>query len=54
MARKTTKKASKKIAEVEALETPKVDLDELVSKAKTSIVATDYQSYLRNKLKGTK
>lgn len=53
MAKKTTKKA-KKTAEVEALETTKVDLDELVSKAKTSIVATDYQSYLRNKFKGIK
>lgn len=51
MAKKgTTKKTSKK-AEAKAKKT-KIDLDALAAEAKTSIKATDYQSYLRNKFKG--
>lgn len=52
MAKKTTKKASNKIVEAEAPKTEKVDLDALAAEAKTSITATEYQAYLRNKLKG--
>ena len=55
MAKKgTTKKAKKVTATKKATKRTKVDLDALVAEAKTSIVATDYQAYLRNKLKGTK
>lgn len=52
MAKKGTtknKKAAKK-----APKTTKIDLDALAAEARTSIKATDYQAYLRNKLKGTK
>ena len=58
---KTTKKAkaAKKISkQAKAVEKTskraKVDLDALAAAAKTSITATDYQAYLRNKLKGIK
>lgn len=54
---KTTKKtkAAKKAKVAEKTsKKAKVDLDALAAAAKTSITATDYQAYLRNKLKGTK
>lgn len=55
MAKKgTTKKTKKVTAPKKAAKNTKVDLDALAAEAKTSIVATDYQAYLRNRLKGTK
>lgn len=48
---KTTKKAK---AAKKTSKRAKVDLDALAAAAKTSITATDYQAYLRNKLKGIK
>lgn len=53
MAKKGTTK-SKKTTAKKAPKTTKIDLDALAAEARTSINATDYQAYLRNKLKGTK
>lgn len=47
------KKGTKNKATKQAKKT-KIDLDALAAEAKTSIVATDYQAYLRNRLKGIK
>lgn len=49
---KTVDKRAKKTAK--ATKRTKVDLDALVAEAKTSINSTDYQAYLRDKLKGIK
>lgn len=53
MAKKGTTK-SKKTTAKKATKRTKIDLDALAAEARTSINATDYQAYLRNKLKGTK
>lgn len=53
MAKKGTTK-NKKATAKKAPKTVKIDLDALAAEARTSINATDYQAYLRNKLKGTK
>lgn len=53
MAKKGTTKSAKKAAP-KKIKATKIDLDALAAAAKTSINATDYQAYLRNKLKGTK
>lgn len=53
MAKKGTTKSTKKVAK-KAPKTTKIDLDALAAEARTSIKATDYQAYLRNKLKGIK
>lgn len=53
MAKKGTTKSTKKAAK-KAPKTTKIDLDALAAEARTSIKATDYQAYLRNKLKGIK
>lgn len=45
-------KKDKKLAAKSEASRTQVDLDELVKEAKTYAVATDYQAYLRNKLKG--
>ena len=52
MAKKGTTKTTKKAAK--APKTTKIDLDALAAEARTSIKATDYQAYLRNKLKWIK
>ena len=54
MAKKGTTKNKKATPAKKAAKRTKVDLDALAAEAKTSIIATDYQAYLRNKLKGTK
>ena len=53
MAKKGTTK-SKKTTAKKTPKTTKIDLDALAAEARTSINATDYQAYLRNRLKGTK
>lgn len=51
--KKNVAKATK--AKVEkAVKKMKVDLDAIAAEAETSINSTDYQAYLRNKLKGIK
>ena len=54
MAKKGTTKNTKKATAKKATKRTKIDLDALAAEAKTSINTTDYQAYLRNKLKGTK
>lgn len=54
MAEKGTTKSKKATAKRKAPKRTKIDLDALAAEARTSIIATDYQAYLRNKLKGTK
>ena len=53
MAKKGTTKTDKATAKKTAKKT-KINLDALAAEATTSIVTTDYQAYLRNRLKGTK
>lgn len=47
--KKTTKKVSAKKAEKQS-----VDLDKLAKDNETTANATDYQAYLRNRMKGVK
>lgn len=54
MAKKGTTKSKKATATKKAIKKTKIDLDALAAEARTSINASDYQAYLRNKLKGTK
>lgn len=54
MAKKGTTKSKKATATKKATKRTKIDLDALAAEARTSITASDYQAYLRNKLKGTK
>lgn len=51
MAKKGTTKPIKKTVKAK---TTKIDLDALAAESETSIKATDYQAYLRNRLKGIK
>lgn len=56
MAKKGTTKSTKQATakKPKATKRTKVDLDALVADAKTTIIGTDYQAYLRNRLKGNK
>lgn len=54
MAKKGTTKSKKATATKKVAKKTKIDLDALAAEARTSMIATDYQAYLRNKLKGTK